>query len=256
MHCRLLSGSLRLGTEGLAKIELRSCIDMIDGSQAELMHDRHSHGASIPESRSLAVPAVPSHHRPVGVAGHGAASVPSFVSRIRSGISRVVCLIAVTVLLLLSVNHVSCSYGLTFARLGTLHPRRVQDSTPSLLRVFQVYPPVLTISPVGQLELSDGLDNASFSIGKPREPSCVGAIAEYSFANSYGRPFVGAYVPPQCSFNRVTWNLTVVSAGRQFDRLGTLTRSCRQFCACPSSKDAVTLKDLAMSTDSTQALYT
>jgi len=30
----------------------------------------------------------------------------------------------------------------------------------------------------------------------------------------------GYYAPPACSFNRVTWNLTVVSAGRQFDRIG------------------------------------
>jgi len=42
----------------------------------------------------------------------------------------------------------------------------------------------------------------------------------HSFAYSYGEPYIGIYNPPACSFNRVTWNLTVVSAGVQFDRLG------------------------------------
>jgi hypothetical protein len=41
----------------------------------------------------------------------------------------------------------------------------------------------------------------------------------HSFGNSYGDPFIGFYVPPACSFNRVTLNLTVEAAGRQFDRL-------------------------------------
>lgn len=197
---------------------------MIDTAQADRTHNRHL--AYLPESKSLAVLGVPSHHGLVGHAGHGAAYAPSFVRTIRTGISRFICLIAITVLLLLSVNNVTSSAGLNVAHLGELHrsiPRRVHDSAQSLLRVFQVYPPVLTVTPDGQLELSDGLDNASYSIGRPSRSACVDVIATYSFANSYGQPFVGAYVPPECSFNRVTWNLTVVSAGRQFDRLGTLT---------------------------------
>lgn len=31
---------------------------------------------------------------------------------------------------------------------------------------------------------------------------------------------IGNFTPPACQFNRITWNLTVTSAGRQFDRLG------------------------------------
>jgi hypothetical protein len=45
-------------------------------------------------------------------------------------------------------------------------------------------------------------------------------LVVHSFAYSYGQPFISSYAPPECKFNRVTWNLTVVSAGRQFDRLG------------------------------------
>lgn len=37
-----------------------------------------------------------------------------------------------------------------------------------------------------------------------------------------GLTIAGAYKPPSCTFNRVTWNLTVTSAGRQFDRLGII----------------------------------
>jgi hypothetical protein len=44
----------------------------------------------------------------------------------------------------------------------------------------------------------------------------------HTFAYSYGQPFVGQYSPPDCSFNRVTFNFTVTSAGRQFDRLGLM----------------------------------
>ncbi|KAG6105826.1 hypothetical protein E4U31_001197 [Claviceps sp. LM219 group G6] len=64
--------------------------------------------------------------------------------------------------------------------------------------------------------------------GRERE-SCVVRLMEHVFANSYGRPFVANYVPPSPSscplastFNRVVVNLTVVSEGRQFDRLATM----------------------------------
>ncbi|KXJ90990.1 peptide N-acetyl-beta-D-glucosaminyl asparaginase amidase A-domain-containing protein, partial [Microdochium bolleyi] len=42
------------------------------------------------------------------------------------------------------------------------------------------------------------------------------------FAWSYGKPFVGFYTPPSCQFNRIIINLTVVSKGRQFDRLALM----------------------------------
>ncbi|KAG5955767.1 hypothetical protein E4U58_006962 [Claviceps cyperi] len=64
--------------------------------------------------------------------------------------------------------------------------------------------------------------------GRERE-SCVVKLMEHVFANSYGRPFVANYVPPSPSscplastFDRVVVNFTVVSEGRQFDRLATM----------------------------------
>jgi hypothetical protein len=95
-----------------------------------------------------------------------------------------------------------------------------RQATRSLLEVFQVYPPVLTVTPQGVLEITDGSSNATVDIINDHRPTCQQTLAVYSFANSYGAPFVGAYTPPSCAFNRVTWNLTVVAAGRQFDRLG------------------------------------
>ena len=65
-------------------------------------------------------------------------------------------------------------------------------------------------------------------------------LMQHDFAYSYDMPFVGMprarinslvdisadpigyYTPPPCGFNRVTMNLTVTSAGRQFDRLGIM----------------------------------
>ncbi|KAL1881050.1 hypothetical protein Plec18167_003592 [Paecilomyces lecythidis] len=45
---------------------------------------------------------------------------------------------------------------------------------------------------------------------------------EHQFASSYGHPFVGNYIPPQCDFDTVRINLTVTSEGRQFDRLALM----------------------------------
>lgn len=105
-----------------------------------------------------------------------------------------------------------------------LVPRALSEYTRAvltpLLEVFQVYPPVLTVTPSGVLEITDGSTNATVEIIDANRPTCQEVVAVYSFANSYGAPFVGNYSPPACSFNRVTWNLTVTSAGRQFDRLG------------------------------------
>lgn len=96
----------------------------------------------------------------------------------------------------------------------------VRAAATSLLEVFQVYPPVLTVTPGGVLEITDGSSNATVDIIDNHRPSCQQTLVIHSFAYSYGQPFVGSYTPPSCSFNRVTWNLTVTSAGRQFDRLG------------------------------------
>ncbi|KIX96690.1 uncharacterized protein Z520_07409 [Fonsecaea multimorphosa CBS 102226] len=90
----------------------------------------------------------------------------------------------------------------------------------SVLRVFQVHPPVITPDTVvqGALLQDDG------GPGKPfvsRMAGCVvtQTLMTHSFANSYGKPYVGPYTPPECSFNRITLNLTVTAAGKQFDRL-------------------------------------
>lgn len=93
----------------------------------------------------------------------------------------------------------------------SLHVRPRQSlpvsNTTSLLDVIQVAPPVRFYSKNGDEET----------------PSCQSLLVSYSFGNSYGQPFVGPYTPPACDFNRVTWNLTVTSSGRQFDRLGTVS---------------------------------
>ncbi|KAF1354911.1 peptide N-acetyl-beta-D-glucosaminyl asparaginase amidase A-domain-containing protein [Delphinella strobiligena] len=93
-------------------------------------------------------------------------------------------------------------------------------ATTPLLEVFQVSPPVLTVQH-GTLELTDGSSNDTITlVGEQQSSSCQVTLAVHSFAYSYGDPFVGNYTPPNCDFNRVTWNLSVTSAGRQFDRLG------------------------------------
>lgn len=81
----------------------------------------------------------------------------------------------------------------------TLSLRDGASNGSSPLQCLQVVPPVL--SPVG---------------------GCHSIIMEHIFAYSYGQPFVGEYSPPNCSFNRVVFNFTVTSSGRQFDRLGLM----------------------------------
>ncbi|UPX16830.1 uncharacterized protein EKO05_0007213 [Ascochyta rabiei] len=52
--------------------------------------------------------------------------------------------------------------------------------------------------------------------------TCHQTLMVHTFALSYGQPFVGQYYPPNCRYNRVVFNLTVTSAGRQFDRLALM----------------------------------
>ncbi|KAK5134244.1 hypothetical protein LTR08_006787 [Meristemomyces frigidus] len=99
-------------------------------------------------------------------------------------------------------------------------PLGVRAATTSLLEVFQVYPPVLTAAQDGELEITDGSSDATIDIIDSHRATCQDVLVSHSFAYSYGEPFVSNYTPPACAFNRVTWNLTVTSAGRQFDRLG------------------------------------
>ncbi|KAH9896209.1 hypothetical protein F4778DRAFT_772133 [Xylariomycetidae sp. FL2044] len=59
-------------------------------------------------------------------------------------------------------------------------------------------------------------------------PACRTTLFTHSFGNSYGAPYVGLYPPPPPSSScppRTTttiFNLSIVSSGRQYDRLATL----------------------------------
>lgn len=81
----------------------------------------------------------------------------------------------------------------------------------TVLEVFQVHQPVLT--PSGPtLDDAAGGDDDDAPGGSA---SCSVVLMDHVFAYSYGAPFVGAYTPPDCEFNRVVINFTVVSEGRQ-----------------------------------------
>ena len=90
----------------------------------------------------------------------------------------------------------------------------------SLLEVFQIHPPLLTVGSDGTLEITDDSAKPGNARNHSGHTVCEEVLAVHSFAYSYGQPFISNYTAPECPFNRVTWNLTVVSAGRQFDRLG------------------------------------
>ncbi|KAK2625122.1 hypothetical protein QTJ16_005491 [Diplocarpon rosae] len=96
--------------------------------------------------------------------------------------------------------------------------------TPSgSLEVFQVYQPVITPGGItDETALADRSGTTTFSAQKAATSSCELLLMEHSFGFSYGIPFVGAYTPPKCKFNRVTMNFTVTSRGRQFDRLALM----------------------------------
>ncbi|KAL1900969.1 hypothetical protein Sste5346_002031 [Sporothrix stenoceras] len=83
----------------------------------------------------------------------------------------------------------------------------------TVLDCFQVAPPVLT--PDGPAtERSPGPSSASGAV--------TVELMTHVFGNSYNAPFVGSYTPPATAFNRVVMNFTVVSEGRQFDRLALM----------------------------------
>ncbi|KAH8821179.1 peptide N-acetyl-beta-D-glucosaminyl asparaginase amidase A-domain-containing protein [Xylogone sp. PMI_703] len=96
--------------------------------------------------------------------------------------------------------------------------------TPTgVLEVFQVYQPVLTPEGITDETTSDnGLENTTVIAPTESVSSCQLLLMEHSFGFSYGMPFVGNYVPPNCKFNRVVMNFTVTSRGRQFDRLALM----------------------------------
>lgn len=92
--------------------------------------------------------------------------------------------------------------------------------TSSLLEVFQMHPPVLMVARSDAPETTDDSIDSGSGIPGDDHPACSKVLAVHSFGFSYGEPFIGNYTPPKCEFNKVVWNLTVVSAGKQFDRLG------------------------------------
>ncbi|EFQ29087.1 hypothetical protein CGRA01v4_11491 [Colletotrichum graminicola] len=88
------------------------------------------------------------------------------------------------------------------------------------LECFQVAQPVLgpngpVYQEVGNSDDGKGTSPADFT-------GCRVQLMDHSFGNSYGKPFVGDYTPPNCDFNRVIVNFTATSAGRQLDRLALL----------------------------------
>lgn len=82
---------------------------------------------------------------------------------------------------------------------------RPPTHTGGLMNVFQVYRPPPT--------------------PPPNKIPCTLFLMSHIFAFSYNAPFVGSYQPPNtttCPFNTVTITLTVLSSGRQFDRLALM----------------------------------
>lgn len=135
-----------------------------------------------------------------------------------------VCGIVLLLVLLASLPSLSTAHAVREQLIGSakqLSKNAVAAATP-FLNVFQVYPPVLTPFSTG-FGLTTGSAEDVEAIVPDQNSSCVTeqTLMVFSFANSYGMPFVGPYAPPaDCDFNRVTLNITVTSAGRQFDRLG------------------------------------
>ncbi len=74
----------------------------------------------------------------------------------------------------------------------------------NLMNVFQVYRPPPT--------------------PPPSNHPCT-LLMSHIFAYSYNHPFIGTYQPPSpkfCPFNTITLTLTIISRGRQFDRLALM----------------------------------
>ncbi|POS87398.1 hypothetical protein EPUL_001112 [Erysiphe pulchra] len=93
-------------------------------------------------------------------------------------------------------------------------PSRNLSASP--LNVFQVYQPVSIQSDIN--------DDKSLLFNEEKSVSevCEVQLMNFSFGNSYGKPFIGEYKPPPCRFNRVIINFTATSQGRQFDRLAIM----------------------------------
>lgn len=91
------------------------------------------------------------------------------------------------------------------------------------LQTFQVDVPLLgpngSVVGAGTPDGFKGITTTTESSGT--DAGCQVTLAVNVFATSFGMPFVGDYMPPDClgASNTVLMNLTVTSKGRQFDRL-------------------------------------
>ncbi|KAI1136197.1 hypothetical protein F5Y05DRAFT_391926 [Hypoxylon sp. FL0543] len=90
----------------------------------------------------------------------------------------------------------------------------------TVLECFQVAQPVL--GPNGPISQSTVDIEAEVSREASSNEPCSVLLMDHVFGFSYGNPFVGNYTPPDCPFNRVIMNFTVVSEGRQFDRIALM----------------------------------
>ncbi|AEO55901.1 hypothetical protein MYCTH_2300199 [Thermothelomyces thermophilus ATCC 42464] len=121
---------------------------------------------------------------------------------------------------------------------------------PTVLKTFEVAQPVLM--PDGPAESDGSTRNAT-----DYSPElCTVLLMRHDFAWSYDAPFMGEYTPPDCEFNRVVLNFSVVSEGRQFDRLAIMyfgdTEVWRTSTAEPTAPPGISWTYLK---DMTQYLY-
>lgn len=159
-------------------------------------------------------------------AGHGVPANCSFVRYVLMRVNRAVSAVLATLLLFLLYKQCAGPWVFDGFPAPSYLSRSLHEIDKALassfLEVVEAYPPALTVASNGSLELTDGSSNATIRVIDNHQITDQEVLAVHSFGLSYGQPFVGKYAPPQCAFNRVTWNLTVVSAGRQFDRLGII----------------------------------
>ncbi|KAK1979580.1 peptide N-acetyl-beta-D-glucosaminyl asparaginase amidase A-domain-containing protein [Colletotrichum cereale] len=87
------------------------------------------------------------------------------------------------------------------------------------LECFQVAQPVLGPNGPVYQEVARGRRDDGKGTSPADSAGCKVQLMDHSFGNSFGKPFVGEYTPPDCEFNRVIVNFTATSAGRQLDRL-------------------------------------
>ena len=147
------------------------------------------------DDKKLIVPIHSSSIEGTHYVGHAGLAFPSFVGRARiQFVKAVAALLAISILLLLYFHDSFLTHKLFVRPLA----HRVQNVASSFLEVFQVYPPVLTISPDGLLEIDDGSAKGTVQILDSSRRKCEQVLADHSFAFSYGDPFVGEYTPPSC----------------------------------------------------------